>query len=56
MKRCLICGRDEAGDAATCPACGEASWTAPWKSHEEAVADREVEPDATYGKGKRGRR
>jgi hypothetical protein len=26
MKKCLICGHVDGGDAATCPKCGEASW------------------------------
>jgi rRNA maturation endonuclease Nob1 len=56
MKRCLLCGCiDEAGDAKTCPYCGEATWSKQVSIAtvvEEAV--QAVEP--TPAQKRRGRR
>lgn len=50
MKRCMICGWEDADDSVfTCPACGEASWLPL-----EAKQDAPVEEPAAEAPAKRG--
>jgi len=45
MKTCLCCGHAAADSDATCPKCGEGSWSA-------SSADPKTVPDAPKPKGK----
>lgn len=62
MKRCLICGTDANDSALTCPACGEATWTAaveepkPAAAAEPSETSSDVEEVEPVRQGKRGRR
>jgi hypothetical protein len=56
MKKCLICGCiDEAGDAKTCPMCGEASWK-PLESIAADVMQVVAAKAEEVSKPRRGRR
>lgn len=48
-KTCCICLRVDADDAFTCPACGEASWSAPFEEVEEPPPPSSKDEDEDSG-------
>lgn len=54
MKKCLLCGHVERGDALTCSKCGEATWGP--VALEPAVVPEVVPVEAPAPEKRRGRR